>query len=294
MATAKQQRVESEYSVTLKIKASKLETMADAAKKIGVEVRGVEKIISTAPGEWATKWVEHERYMKPVLLNTDGRIIQRFEVKNEEGTGYIPGEYTYRTLTAYGSHIADTDTLDEAEAIMVHPVTQAEMVEYADEVAEHVAKYGTGDHEDAGIIQSAARSYLMGRGLDVPEEENGEEEGNRRTPEYLVTLRIKASTLPAVEKKAKAAFGDKLKSVEKVQRGFSRADDLDAAEEHMEAAKEIVGGLKDDMESWRDNTPDSLQGGEKYSEVEECVSNLESLESDLESISFEIDFPGMF
>lgn len=48
------------------------------------------------------------------------------------------------------------------------------------------------------------------------------------------------------------------------------------------------------MEEWRDNTPDSLQQTEKYNEVEECASNLESLEDELNGINFEVDFPGMF
>jgi hypothetical protein len=83
--------------------------------------------------------------------------------------------------------------------------------------------------------------------------------------------------------------------VEKVGRGFSRADELDQAEEHIEAAKEIVGAPKDDMENWRDNMPESLQGGEKYSEVEECASNLESLMDELENISLDnVEFPSMY
>ena len=82
--------------------------------------------------------------------------------------------------------------------------------------------------------------------------------------------------------------------VEKVGRRFSRADDLAEAQEHVETAAEIVGELKNSIESWRDNMPDSLQGGEKYSEVEECASNLETLEDELNGINFDVDFPGMF
>jgi hypothetical protein len=173
-------------------------------------------------------------------------------------------------------------------------MTQAEILDAADAVAMHIVRYGAGDHDENDDIKDAAESYLIGRGKEMPEEYDEEEEGNRRTPEYLVTLRIKASTLPAIEKKAKAAFGDKLKSVEKVGRGFSRADELDQAKEFVEQAKEIVGELKDDMESWRDNMPDSLQGGGKYSEVEECASHLESLEDELNGIDFDVNFPGMF
>ena len=86
-------------------------------------------------------------------------------------------------------------------------------------------------------------------------EENGEEEGNRRTPEYIVTLRIKASTLPTVEKKANGAFGDKLVRVEHVKRNWTRQGHLDEAKQKIEEAAEIVGELKGEMEERRDNTP---------------------------------------
>jgi hypothetical protein len=75
-----------------------------------------------------------------------------------------------------------------------------------------------------------SRSYLMARGMEVPEGNNEEDEGNRRTPRFIVTLTIKASTLPTVEKKAKKAFGDKLVRVEKVKHSFTRAEDLVRAE----------------------------------------------------------------
>jgi hypothetical protein len=294
MATAKQQQAEPGYTVTLRIAGSKVKAMADAAKKIGVAVGSVEKTVSTASGQWATEWVKHVMYMNPVLVNTDGRVIQRFEVENESGDGYIEGAYTYRTRDEYGKTLGNFDTVAEAKLAVREPMTQAEILDAADAVAAHVVRYGAGDREESSGIKNAAESYLIGRGKEMPEEYDEEEEGNRRTPEFIVTLRIKASTLPTVEKKAKAAFGDKLKSVEKVGRGFSRAADLAEAQEHVEAAAEIVGELKSSMEEWRDNTPDSLQQTEKYNEVEECASNLESLEDELNGINFDVDFPRMF
>ena len=49
------------------------------------------------------------------------------------------------------------------------------------------------------------------------------------------------------------------------------------------------------MEECRDNIPDSLQGGQKYSEVEQSVDALEELENDLENINFQnVEFPSMF
>ncbi len=74
------------------------------------------------------------------------------------------------------------------------------------------------------IEGSKLESYLTGRRKEIPQPEGDEEEpGNRRTPEYIVTLRIKASTLPAVEKKAKEVWGEKFVRADKVGRGFSRA-----------------------------------------------------------------------
>jgi hypothetical protein len=259
-----------------------------------VKVLSVEKVAIPGSGEWATEWVKHVKYTNPVLANTDGRVIQRFEVENESGDGYIEGAYTYRTRDEYGKTLGDFDTVEEAKLAVREPMTQAEILDAADAVAAHVVRYSAGDREESRNIESAAESYLIGRGKQLPEEYDEEEEGNRRTPEYLVTLRIKASTLPAIEKKAKAAFGDRLKSVEKVGRGFSRAAELAEAQEHVETAAEIVRELKGGMEEWRDGMPENFQGTQKYEEVDECASRLESLESDLDGIDFDIEFPGMF
>ena len=238
MATANQ-RLITKYAVTLAVEGAKLETVAQQIKDaVGdVKVLSVEKVAIPGSGEWATEWVNHVGYMNTVLVNTDGRVIQRFEVEDEDGN-CIEGAYTYRTNDQNG-RVGDFDTLEEAKLATREPMTQAEILRAADWVAAYVVKYGAGDHEESVDIEKKAKSYLIGRGKKLPEEYY-QEEGNRRTPEYLVTLRIKASTLPAVEKKAKAAFGDKLRSVEKVGRGFSRAAELEEAKEHVEEAVEII------------------------------------------------------
>ena len=301
MATAKQQAT-TKYGVTLLIEGSKLETVAKKIKQAVGDVKiigGIEKIVVPGTGEWATEWVKMPTYSNPVLVNTDGRVIQRFE-EYDDNDQPIEGKYAYyRTRDAYGKPIANAsgkwsiESLEEAKSLVRTPLTQAEILDAADSVATHVVKYGA-SKDDSGRIEKAAESYLIGRGKEMPEEELEEDEDKRRTPEFIVTLRIKASTLPTVEKKAKAAFGDKLKSVKKVGRGFSRAAELAEAEEHFETVKEIVGELKDEMEDRRDNTPDSLQQTEKYAEVEECASKLESLLDELDAISFDVEFPGMY
>lgn len=305
MATAKQQPT-TKYAVTLVIEGTQLETVAKKIKAaVGdVKVLGVEKVFVPAPGEWATEWVKVAEYMTPVLVNTDGRVIQRFEEYGDDDQP-IEGKYAYYTVrNIHGKHIRNAagvshiGTLEEAKTLMDKPLSQAELLAEADILSilictNSVGAGGNLPDADAERVKEAAETWLLGRNKELPEEKSGEEEGNRRAPEYIVTLRIKASTLPTVEKKAQQAFGEKLISVEKVGRGFSRAADLAEAQEHVEAAVEIVGGLKDSMEEWRDNMPENFQQTQKYEEVEECILNLETLEDDL-NVKFDVDFPGMF
>lgn len=74
----------------------------------------------------------------------------------------------------------------------------------------------------------------------------------------------------------------------------SRAARLGEAAALVESAKEIVVDLKSGMENWRDSVPENLQGGGKYSQIEECISGLEEIESGLEGIEWDgVEFPGM-
>jgi hypothetical protein len=77
MATAKQKKIEQEYSVTLKIKGSKLEKMAVSANKIGVEVVKVRKASVMVPltGEWTLTERPGSDFRPRVWNNTDGREI---------------------------------------------------------------------------------------------------------------------------------------------------------------------------------------------------------------------------
>src|SRR5437660_48843 len=267
MATAKQKQPTTKYAVSLMVEGANLETVAKQIKKaVGeIKVLGVEKVIVPAPGEWATEWTMVPEYLSPVLVNTDGRIIQRFEEYGDDDQP-IEGKYAYYIVRdIHGGHIRNAegafpiDTLEEAKTLMDAPLSQAELLATADELAAHVyaierdAKESTlrGDR-----MKEAAEEWLLGRGKPLSKEEHEEaEQGNRRAPEYIVTLRIKATTLPTVEKKAKATFGDKLISVEKVGRGFSRAAELAEAEEHVKEAAEVVGELLRDMEERCRNTP---------------------------------------
>lgn len=75
---------------------------------------------------------------------------------------------------------------------------------------------------------------------------------------------------------------------------MSRAARFDAAMEKVRDAKSDVEELKSEMENWLENIPDNLQGGDKYSEVEQCIDDLDSIINDLESAESTVpDFPGM-
>src|SRR5260221_3860495 len=61
----------------------------------------------------------------------------------------------------------------------------------------------------------------------------------------------------------------------------SRADRLDNAKSMIDEAREIVEELKDEIQEWYDNLPENLQGSEKGSLLEDCVTNLETVADSL-------------
>jgi hypothetical protein len=55
-----------------------------------------------------------------------------------------------------------------------------------------------------------------------------------------------------------------------------------------------VGELRDELQEWLDNIPDSLQDGQKASELEEAISALEDVETFLDDArEVDVEFPGM-
>jgi hypothetical protein len=305
MATAKQQPT-TKFAVTLVVEGDKLETVAKKIKAISdIKVLGeIQKVVTPGAGEWDTEWRTIPSRMNPVLSNTDGRFIQREEEYDDDGN-VIPGKYAYYTTwDIHGKQIhVDNkfhfETLEEAKTVVRESLTQAELLTEADILATLICHNSVGaggkiEDEDAVRAKKAAEAWLLGRNIELPEEKSEEEEGNRSTPEFIVTLHIKASTLPTVEKKAKATFGEKLVGVAKVGRKFSRAADLSQAEDLVNEAVEIVGGLREGMEEWRDGMPENFQQTQKYEDVEQCASDLETLEEELNGINFDVEFPGMF
>jgi hypothetical protein len=81
----------------------------------------------------------------------------------------------------------------------------------------------------------------------------------------------------------------------KVEPPKSRADRLAVAESLVSEAASIVEELRDEMEEWQGNLPENLQSSDKASQIEDAISNLDSLQSELEGLDFgSIEFPGMY
>lgn len=61
---------------------------------------------------------------------------------------------------------------------------------------------------------------------------------------------------------------------------------LEAAQSSIEAARDAVETIKSDEEEYRDNMPETLQGGEKYERADTAVNNLEEV---YEALDIDID-----
>ena len=113
---------------------------------------------------------------------------------------------------------------------------------------------------------------------------------------YKITLMVDAAKRASVEKKLRIAFGEEvpIHSVEKLKTAESRADRLSEAEGLADDARQLVEELQDEMEQWYDSIPENLQQGSKAQEVEEARDALDSLKGELEGLSWDVSFPGMF
>lgn len=116
---------------------------------------------------------------------------------------------------------------------------------------------------------------------------------------YVITWTVEAASPASVEKSLRNAFkrdGEVLPvhTVEKVKTAESRADRFSEAEGLADQARQIVEELRDEMEAWKDSIPENLQNGDKANEVQEAYDALETLQGDLENLSWDVSFPGMF
>lgn len=76
---------------------------------------------------------------------------------------------------------------------------------------------------------------------------------------------------------------------------MSRAKRFEEAQANVALAKEEAENLRDELNEWKDNMPENLQGGQKYSDLEEAVSQLDEYIDNLETAEgAEVEFPGMY
>lgn len=112
---------------------------------------------------------------------------------------------------------------------------------------------------------------------------------------YEIILRVPGNRIDAVLKKAKEAFGEDFQIVRKVDPSSSRADRLSDVEADVQSAATSVEELKGELEEWKENLPENLQQGGKADELDDAISQLEQIQSELESIDFtSVSFPSMF
>lgn len=292
MATQQQQQ-KLNYAVTLVIEGARLKTMSKRAKDTFGEsllrVEKVEKVSVQGSGEWKLGSAYESEFMgkREDWECTDGRTLRYNAAYMEDG---VQIDEEYHVFDQHGK-IGKYKTMEEAQAATRRVYTPQEIQTMADELATAISRYDSekGDFDD---LDGKAQAYLTARRLKIEYPEDDEK--TKAQSEYTVTMRVKGSTLPAVEKKAKAAWGDKVR-IEHVRRKTSNQDLLDDAQEHVEEAVGIIGELQEAMEERRDNTPENFQATETYEMVEQAVDALESLKDEVESVvsSFDnIEFPG--
>jgi len=290
MATANQKQG-TQYRVTMLVDAAQVETVAN--KLGGVEVEQVQKVEPAKPVEWTLTSENPDPeslYRNKVWTSTDGRHIVWTRPYEEDG---VQCGDEYVTRDDLQNNIGAFKTLQEAQAAQLETHTEEELLSLADDLATLIMT--SGENIDVDRWDKAANEYAAARRLKVDWGATRDDEKTKAQSEYVVTIRVKGSTLPAVEKKAKAAWGDRVKKIEHVRRKTSNQDLLNDAQEHVEEAVEIIAELQEDMEERRDNTPENFQGNETYSAVDQAVEDLGSLRDEVEGVisSFDnIEFPG--
>ncbi len=109
---------------------------------------------------------------------------------------------------------------------------------------------------------------------------------------YNVRFIVEGKNVNEVEKRLQEQYPEAEVDVEKIEQDPSRNDRLGHAADLVTSAKEIVDELTEELQSWAENLPENFQA--KGEEIDEAVSNLESLSSELENISFDaVEFPSM-
>lgn len=120
------------------------------------------------------------------------------------------------------------------------------------------------------------------------------------TYQVIVTVDGRFNRPGQLTKAIRTALGESTEQItidiskeENVTNYRSRAHRFGIAASDFEGIVGEVSNLIEELESWRDNMPDSLQGGTKGSEIDEALEPLQSLKDELDEISWpEVEFPG--
>ncbi len=126
--------------------------------------------------------------------------------------------------------------------------------------------------------------------------------GKLKKYRLLIDQTIEAISVAKARETARELLGEMSKDLAVLTlipkpRHPSRSERLEEAQAKIGDAKDIVEELKDEIEQWRDSVPENLQGGERYSQLEECEDALDNMVNSLdeaESAAGDVSFPGMF
>lgn len=114
---------------------------------------------------------------------------------------------------------------------------------------------------------------------------------------YRVVLQIPGVRLEAVRKKLVTILGTAdhpaIAHVAKLDQPSSRAERLAEVQQSVEDAIGEIDNLQQEMQDWYDNMPENLQSSTKGEEVEAAAQQLADIKDGLESVDWEVNFPGM-
>lgn len=115
----------------------------------------------------------------------------------------------------------------------------------------------------------------------------------------IITIDQKGARVDAIEKiieeKIRAKYPDMDIRVERKDRPESRADRFREAQDLFERGLVEVETLRDELQEWYDNLPENFQQGDKGSELESAISELEIVIDTLGEVAdIDVEFPSMY
>ena len=117
--------------------------------------------------------------------------------------------------------------------------------------------------------------------------------------QYKISINLKGLTKAALEKVLTAAYPTETYDqspfyIQKVEPATSRSARFSEALGKIEDGLSVMRELQEEMSNWLDTIPENLQGGEKYSQVEEAMYSLEDIVGNVESVEgSDVEFTSM-